>query len=124
MRALGLGGLSLAVWGTWALSAWLVARSLGIELSLVEAVFVTAVINLGVAIPSSPGFIGTYQWLGVSALALFDVPTEEALAFSILMQAVWYVPTLVVGGGLLLLRLVRTLRATPRRPAVGEAVDG
>ena len=124
LRALGLGGLSLAVWGTWALSAWLVARSLGIELSLVEAVFVTAVINLGVAIPSSPGFIGTYQWLGVSALALFDVPTEEALAFSILMQAVWYVPTLVVGGGLLLLRLVRTLRATPRRPAVGEVVDG
>ena len=36
----------------------------------------TAVINLGVAIPSSPGFIGTYQWLGVSALALFDVRTE------------------------------------------------
>jgi glycosyltransferase 2 family protein len=124
LRSFGLGGLSLAVWGTWALSAWLVARSLGIELSLVEAVFVTAVINLGVAIPSSPGFIGTYQWLGVSALALFDVPTEEALAFSILMQAVWYVPTLVVGGGLLLLRLVRTLRARPRTLSVGEAVDG
>ena len=55
---------------------------------------------------------------------LFDVPTEQALAFSILMQAVWYVPTLVVGGGLLLLRLVRTLRASPRGLAVGEAVDG
>lgn len=123
-RALGLGGLSLAVWGTWALAAWLVARSLGIEFTLVEAIFVTAVINLGVAIPSSPGFIGTYQWLGVSALALFDVPTEQALAFSILMQAVWYVPTLVVGGGLLLLRLVRTLRASRRGLAVGEVVDG
>jgi hypothetical protein len=123
-RALGLGGLSLAVWGTWALAAWLVARSLGIEFTLVEAIFVTAVINLGVAIPSSPGFIGTYQWLGVSALALFDVPTEQALAFSILMQAVWYVPTLVVGGGLLLRRLVRTLRASRRGLAVGEVVDG
>ena len=79
--------------------------------------------QLGVAIPSSPGFIGTYQWLGVSALALFGVPTEEALAFSILMQAVWYVPTLVVGGGLLPVRLVRTLRPG-RTLAVGEAVDG
>ena len=93
-------------------------------LTLVEAIFVTAVINLGVAIPSSPGFIGTYQWLGVSALALFSVPTEEALAFSILLQAVWYVPTLLVGGGLLLVRLVRTLRARPRRVGIGEAVDG
>jgi len=123
-RALGLGGVSLVIWGTWALAAWLVARSLGVELTLVEAIFVTAVINLGVAIPSSPGFIGTYQWLGVSALALFSVPTEEALAFSILLQAVWYVPTLLVGGGLLLLRLVRTLRARPRRIGLGEAVDG
>ena len=58
----------------------------------------SAVINLGVAIPSSPGFIGTYQWLGVTALSHFDVATEQALAFAILMHAVWYVPTTVVGG--------------------------
>jgi uncharacterized membrane protein YbhN (UPF0104 family) len=124
-RALGLTGASLAVWGVWALAAWLVARSVGIELSPVEVVFVTAVINLGVAIPSSPGFIGTYQWLGVSALALFDVPTEEALAFSILMQAVWYVPTLVVGGGLLVWRAVRSVRKRAETPALrlGQAPD-
>jgi uncharacterized protein (TIRG00374 family) len=109
-RSAGLAAISLGAWATWALAAWLVARSLGIELSPIEVVFVTAVINLGVAIPSSPGFIGTYQWLGVSALALFDVPTEEALAFSILMQAAWYVPTLVVGGTLLVLRAVGAMR--------------
>ena len=65
---------------------------------------VTAVINLGVAIPSSPGFIGTYQWLAVSSLALFGVGATEALAFGVLMQAVWYVPTTLVGGALLLRR--------------------
>jgi uncharacterized membrane protein YbhN (UPF0104 family) len=124
LRSAALAGASLGVWGIWALAAWLVARSVGIELSPVEVVFVTAVINLGVAIPSSPGFIGTYQWLGVSALALFDVPTEEALAFSILMQAVWYVPTLVVGGGLLVWRGMRSMRrrATPGL-LLGEAPD-
>ena len=77
-----------------------------------EAIFVTAVINLGVAIPSSPGFIGTYQWLGVSALALFDVGANEALAFSILMHAVWYVPTLLVGGALLLRRGLHTVQTS------------
>jgi hypothetical protein len=109
MRAVRLSGISLAAWAMWALAAWLVGRAVGIELSVVEVVFVTAVINLGVAIPSSPGFIGTYQWLGVSALALVDVATDEALAFSILMQAVWYVPTLLVGGALLVRRGVRTV---------------
>ena len=105
-----LVGMSLAAWASWALAAWLVARSLAIELSPIEAVFVTAVINLGVAIPSSPGFIGTYQWLAVSALSLLGVGTEQALAFGILGHAVWYVPTLVTGGAFLIRRGVRTVK--------------
>jgi glycosyltransferase 2 family protein len=108
-RAFVLAGISLGVWAIWALAAWFVAGAVGIELSPLEAVFVTAVINLGVAIPSSPGFIGTYQWLGVSALALFDIGTDEALAFAILMHAVWYVPTMLVGGALLVRRALRTV---------------
>ena len=115
-RGLVLVAISLGAWSLWALAAWLVARSVGIELSPVEAIFVTAVLNLGIAIPSSPGFIGTYQWLGVSALALLDVGRTEALAFAILMHAIWYVPTLVVGGGLLLRRGIRALRA-PSAPS-------
>jgi uncharacterized protein (TIRG00374 family) len=109
LRALVLAGVSLTVWAIWALAAWCVARAVGVELSLLEAFFVTAVINLGVAIPSSPGFIGTYQWLGVSALGLFDIGTDAALAFAILMHAVWYVPTMLVGGALLLRRTWRTV---------------
>ena len=90
--------LSAVVWGAWACAAGLVCRSLGISLSPIELVFVTAVINLGVVIPSSPGFIGTYQWLAVSALGVVGVDGEVAIAFSLLMQAIWYVPTTIVGG--------------------------
>jgi glycosyltransferase 2 family protein len=90
--------LSFLAWGIWAVTAGLVCRSLGISLSPVDLVFVTAVMNLGVVIPSSPGFIGTYQWLAVSALAAIGVGTELAIAFSVLMQAVWYVPTTIAGG--------------------------
>jgi uncharacterized protein (TIRG00374 family) len=91
-------GLSVVAWAVWACTAGIVCRSLGIELSPVELVFVTAVINLGVVIPSSPGFIGTYQWLAVSALGVLGVDGEVAIAFSLLMQAVWYIPTTIVGG--------------------------
>ena len=61
----------------------------------------TAALNLGVAIPSSPGFVGTYQWLGVAALGVFGFAGEAGLAFAIVMQAVWYVPTTLVGAVLL-----------------------
>jgi uncharacterized protein (TIRG00374 family) len=93
--------LSVAAWGTWAVGALFVGRALGIELTPLEALFVAAVINLGVAIPSSPGFVGTYQWLAIAALGLFAVPQEQAFAFAILLQAVWYVPTTIAAAVLL-----------------------
>ena len=93
--------LSLVAWTTWSFAAILVARSLGFHLDVLDALFVAAVMNLGVAIPSSPGFVGTYEWLGVSALGLLDVSSEHALAFAILLHACWYFPT-TVGGGIAL----------------------
>lgn len=104
-RAALLGVLSAGAWVAWAFAAILAAKAVGIELTLVEAIFVTAALNLGVAIPSSPGFVGTYQWLGVSALGVFGIASEAGLAFAIVMQAVWYVPTTLVGAGLLVAQL-------------------
>lgn len=52
---------------------------------------------------------------GVPALALLDVGTDQALAFAILIQAVWYVPTLLVGG----LLVLRCGLGASRHPAAG-----
>jgi glycosyltransferase 2 family protein len=100
-------GFTACTWILSSVAATLVGRSLGIDLSPLEAVFVTSALALGVAIPSSPGYIGTYQLIGVEALGLLDVPASQALAFSILMQATWYVPTTLVGGAVIGLRAVR-----------------
>ena len=113
--------LSLGAWLAWAVAALLVARSLDLDLSLADALFVTAVLNLGSAVPSSPGYVGTYEWLGVAALGLVGVDKEPALAFTILLHATWYAPTTVVGAVALGARAVvqmrgRSLeRASPKR---------
>jgi hypothetical protein len=111
--------LTLCAWTLSSAAAALVARSLGIDLSPLEAVFVTSALALGVAIPSSPGYIGTYQWLGVAALGLLDIPVEQALAFSILMQASWYVPTTLVGGAFVGARFVRGRPVHQSDPELG-----
>lgn len=87
---------------------------------LFEVAFLAAIVNLGVAIPSSPGFVGTYQWLCVSSLALLDVAREEGFAFSVLLHASWFVPStaaglalLVAGGSARALGGLRTM-AEPR----------
>ena len=53
--------LSIVAWSIGAVAVYLVARSVGVELEPLEAVFVASALALGVAIPSSPGYIGTYQ---------------------------------------------------------------
>jgi glycosyltransferase 2 family protein len=111
---LGWIALSLGAWATWALAALAVARSLDLELSLAEALFVTAVLNLGSAVPSSPGYVGTYEWLGVASLGLLGVDNEPALAFTILVHAAWYVPTTLFGAIALGARGLRSVRRRRR----------
>jgi uncharacterized protein (TIRG00374 family) len=113
--------LSLLAWTSWALAAMLIARSLGFDLDLIDALFVAAIMNLGVAIPSSPGFVGTYEWLGVAALGLLGIPSEQALAFSILIHASWYVPTTLAGGGAIVVRAGARVRRTRGVRARGSA---
>jgi uncharacterized protein (TIRG00374 family) len=111
--ALAIGALSVGAWGGFAAGAWLVGDALGIDVSLPQLIFLLAVVNLGVALPSSPGFIGTYQWLCVAALGLFGTGKNEAFAFSILLQAVWYVPTTLAGLAIAAQGVVRRVTAPP-----------
>ena len=90
-------GLSVIGWACSIAGAWLVATSLGIGLDVAAITFVVGVVSLGSAIPSSPGMIGTYQWLAVTSMAVVGVSQADALAFSILSQATWYIPLTLSG---------------------------
>jgi glycosyltransferase 2 family protein len=114
--------LSAVAWFAYAGAAICAGRSVGFHLGLVDALFTTAVLNLGAAIPSSPGFVGTYQWLGVVSLGAAGIAHAEALAFAILLQAVWYVPTTLLGSVSLVARGARTMTSVPvRRSGSGSA---
>ena len=55
--------------------------------------------------------------LAVSALGVVGVDGETAIAFSILMQAIWFIPT-TIAGGLIAVREVH--RDARRLPVDGE----
>ena len=112
-------GLSILAWSIGAVAVYLVARAVGVDLDPLEAVFVGAALSLGVAIPSSPGYIGTYQLIAVEALGLLGVDDSQALAFSILMHASWFVPTTLIGGAIIGWRALR-LGERPAAPAVQD----
>ena len=72
--------------------------------------FVIMVVNLGKALPSTPGAIGVAHAMYVLALAAFGVPREEALAFAIIAHGLGYVA--VVAGGIVFLWLEGLTLAT------------
>jgi glycosyltransferase 2 family protein len=101
---LRVAAYTVAAWGIWIVGAWAIGRSVGVPLTVPEVLFATGIIGLGSAIPSAPGFVGTYHWLAASAVGLYGVGGADALAFAVLLHAAWFVPTTLVGSGIMVRR--------------------
>jgi len=67
------------------------------DLSLWAAFGILAVIRLGTVVPNAPGNLGLLNAACVTALHLFDVETNVAKTFSIIMFAAWTLPLLLAG---------------------------
>ena len=89
--------LSFCTWFSMTIALYLVILMLGIKVDFRDIPFVCALLNLGLTIPSSPGYVGVYQFLLVYLLAIFGVPKHEGFTISIIYHAMWFVPYNVIG---------------------------
>ncbi|HET6316340.1 MAG TPA: lysylphosphatidylglycerol synthase transmembrane domain-containing protein [Chloroflexota bacterium] len=94
------------------LPAFLLLPGLGLAL---------VVINLGIMVPSGPGYVGTQEFFGASALGAVGANPQSALALVVVSHAVQY--ALITGLGLLFLAreqlLPRDLRPVLAKEAAG-----
>jgi uncharacterized protein (TIRG00374 family) len=88
---------SVFIWSLYAAIYYILFISFGFRLPLGAAFVVTAICCLGISIPSSPGFIGTYHYLVIFSLSLFGIPKSSALSYSIIAWAVDFLPIVVIG---------------------------
>jgi len=89
--------MSFCSWLSMSVALYLVIRALHVSVPFTCVPFVCALLNLAISIPSSPGYVGLYQFLIVYLLSIFGVSRSEGLTVSILYHASWYVPYTVVG---------------------------
>jgi len=84
---------------TWHSTAfWLGMQAFGIETGFVSALFTTAFVGFGVALPSAPGFLGTFQVAAVFALSdIYGVAEASALAFGFGFFVVSWIPVTGIG---------------------------
>lgn len=108
----GIGGLAvlkdsrrfLAVL-FWAVAHWLVNAvgfyigfmAVGIEVPFSAALFLQGVLGIGVAVPSSPGFVGVFESVSVVGLGVYGVPKDVAFSWAIALHLLSFIPITVMG---------------------------
>lgn len=90
-------GLSGVAWLLDAAIYLLVARALGIDLALGAAVLISVVAAFSTAVPSAPGYVGTFEFAVATAAGAFGLAPSQALGFAIAVHATALVPMIVVG---------------------------
>jgi len=73
------------------------AAASNIPMALGNALFVLLILAIGLMIPASPGFVGTYEFFGITALNLIGIEGPSALTFVILLHVFSLAGSTVLG---------------------------
>jgi uncharacterized membrane protein YbhN (UPF0104 family) len=113
-RLIAFIALAIVIWVLDATATVIAAAALGLTIRLPLAFVLIAGLGLGSALPSTPGYVGIYQFVAVSVLTPFGISREEAIAFILVSQAVMYVVIAALGAvGLLRYRRIVKGGVTP-----------
>ncbi len=89
--ATAFGLLSLAIWAMDTTSILVIAGALGLSAMTPElALLLVVALALSSVAPSTPGYVGVFQFVAVSVLGPFAIAQSEALALVLLFQGVIY----------------------------------
>jgi uncharacterized protein (TIRG00374 family) len=107
-RLTGFLALAVVIWIVDAAGTVIGGAALGLQIPPAAAFLLIAGLSLGSALPSTPGYIGIYQFVAISVLTPFGLSRADAIAYILVSQALMYV---VVGlwGGLGFFRFKRTV---------------
>lgn len=89
---------SLLAWLLEASMYLFVAEAFNLDLSPAAILLITAVANLATLIPSSPGYVGAFEYGVVLAMtSALGIGREVALSYAVVVHAALYFPVTVLG---------------------------
>lgn len=82
---------SLGIWTLDTLCGLTVARAFSLDLNPLQVFILLAALGLASALPSTPGYVGVYQFVAIAVLVPFGLSEAQALAYILGYQGVNYV---------------------------------
>ncbi|MBM4187239.1 MAG: flippase-like domain-containing protein [Gemmatimonadetes bacterium] len=96
-RILAVLAWSVGMWLFNAASFYLGYLAFGIEVGFGGAILQQSVLVLGIAAPSTPGYVGVFEGVIKAVLALFAVPGDLAVAFALTYHVTTFLPITLLG---------------------------
>jgi hypothetical protein len=96
-RLLRVVGWSLVLWLVNAASFAVCFRAFGIPVPPEGALLLQGVIGFGVALPSSPGFVGVFEVATKATLAIYGIDATRALSYAVGYHLSTFVPITLLG---------------------------
>jgi hypothetical protein len=96
-RFLGFVVMTVLIWVSDALQVMVASRALDLSLSFSMAMLLITGLGLSSALPSTPGYVGIYQFVAVTILVPMGIAKSAALAFILVVQAYGYIVMLLLG---------------------------
>ena len=115
-RALRFLGYTVLIWLMEVATTFLIARAFDLPVTVGGSLFVMLVVALGTMVPSSPAYIGTYEFFGANALALLGVTGGKSLSFVLMMHAVTFAGASLIGALCLAFQKFESILPWPRKP--------
>lgn len=119
---------TVLIWVLGFVTNYLIFLAVGFALPVWAAIFLLAVLQIGIAVPSSPGRIGVFHYLTVLSLDVFAIGRQAGQGYSLILYAVAILPPTLAGAYYvwrekLTWRKLQSVAARLRRP-IGEGQEG
>jgi uncharacterized protein (TIRG00374 family) len=85
------------IWLGETMKYWFVMHAFPFEVSFPVLMLMTAVVNLFTTIPSTPGYVGTFDAPGIAVLTQFNVPQALAAGYTIVLHIALWLPITLLG---------------------------
>ena len=88
---------SLVIWLAETVKYWFVMHSFNFEVPFYVLMLMNGVVNLATTIPSSPGYVGTFDAPGIKVLEGFGVDRAVATSYTLVLHAALWLPITLLG---------------------------
>lgn len=88
---------SFVIWGVSALSFYTMLGAFGIAVDFSGALLMQGLIMFGIALPSTPGYVGAFELPIIAVLALYGVSQSQAAAYALTYHVTTFLPITLLG---------------------------